>query len=84
MKITQLKQLQDIFIEGKEWNEVSKIQYEIDKLPESEKHEPVVFETWFKVMLMENFFKNLSETANEIIQIGKLIEDIDRRKKNEK
>ena len=84
MIITELKKLQEIFIEAKDWDEVSNIQYQIDELPPSEQFEPILFETWFKVMIMENFFKNLSETANEIIQIGKLIQDIERRKENEK
>lgn len=80
MKITELKQLQEIFIEAGDWDEVSNIQYKIDGLPPSEKIEPVYFETWFKIMLMENLFNSLREMAGAILEAGKIIEESEKRK----
>lgn len=80
MKITELKKLQKIFIEARDWDEVSNIQYQIDTLPESEKVEPVHFEPWFKLMIMENFLNNLNQITGAILEAGRVIEEAEKRK----
>lgn len=80
MKITELKKLQEIFIEAGDWDEVSNIQYKIDGLPPSEKIEPVHFETWFKLIIMENFFNSLKQMAEDILEVGRVIEEAEKRK----
>jgi hypothetical protein len=86
VEITELQKLQDIFIEEQDWEEVSKIQYEIDNLPEDKKIKPVEFELWFRILVMENFLKTVSNLAEEILEIGNIIQEAEKRKgtKNEK
>lgn len=80
MEITRLKKLQEIFIEAEDWDEVSNIQYKIDGLPASEKIEPVHFEPWFKIMIMQNFLDTLNRVAGDILEVGKAIKKAEKRK----
>jgi len=80
MDIKQLKELQQIFIESKDWEEVSKIQYQIDNLPEE--NEPKGLETWFRVALTEHAFRMLDTWATEILWMGEKLKNIEKEKKN--
>jgi len=50
-----LKQVQQAFIDGQEWEEVSRIQFDIDELQlAKERSKPWRMELWFRVALYEN------------------------------
>ena len=83
MEITELQKLQDIFIEEQDWEEVSKIQYEIDNFPEHKKIKPIEFELWFRILIMENFLKTITNLAEEILEIGNIIQEAEKRKGTE-
>jgi len=79
MNIKQLKELQQIFIDTEEWEEVSKIQYQIDTIPESEKHKIPKFQLWFRVALMEYEFRMLNTWATEILWLGEKLKNIEKK-----
>ena len=81
MDIKQLKELQQIFIESKDWEEVSKIQYQIDNFPEEE-NEFKGLELWFRVALMEHAFMMLDTWATELLWMGEKLKNIEKEKKN--
>jgi hypothetical protein len=68
MSIKELQELQTIFIQDEDWEEVSKIQYEIDSLSPSEQRQQ--FEPWFIIALDQYCLKLYDE------YLSKLIEDI--------
>ena len=72
MTIKQLQEIQKIFIQDEDWEEVSKIQYEIDNLPESEKQEQ--FEVWFMLALDQHYFKLTNDYLNKVIELAKKYE----------
>lgn len=82
MNIKQVKELQQIFIDTKDWEEVSKIQYQIDNIPESEKNEPPKFQLWFRVALMEYALRMLDTWATEILWMGEKLKNIEKENKN--
>ena len=82
MNIKQLKELQQIFIDTKDWEEVSKIQYQIDNILDSEKNEPPKLELWFRVALMEYGLRMLDTWATEILWMGEKLKNIEKENKN--
>lgn len=73
MAIKQLKELQDIFIQDEDWEEVSKIQYEIDCLPPSEQREQ--FEVWFMIALDQFCLKLYDEYLSKVIELAELYKE---------
>lgn len=70
MTIKELQKLQDIFIQEKDWEEVSKIQYEIDCLSPSEQREQ--FEPWFMIALDQFYLKLYDDYLNKVIELAEL------------
>lgn len=60
----KLLQTRKIFEEIEDWNEVSKIQFEIDSLPKPKGPEPKI-ETWFKAVLFNYYIKTLRSEISE-------------------
>lgn len=73
MGIKQLQKLQEIFIQEKDWEEVSKIQYEIDCLPPSEQREQ--FEVWFMIALDQFYLKLYDDYLIQVIELAKLYKE---------
>lgn len=77
--LKQMKKLQQIFIDAEDWEEVSKIQYEIDSI---EEFKVPKIEPWFRLALLQYGFRMLDTWASEILWIGKKLENIEKEKKN--
>lgn len=82
MNIKKLKEVQEIFIEAEDWEEVSKIQHQIDNLPEHEKNKPKPLEKWFRLALMEYACRDLHTWATEVLWMGKKLKNIEEDNKN--
>lgn len=73
MTIKQLQKIQEIFIQDEDWEEVSKIQYEIDCLPPSEQREQ--FEVWFMIALDQFCLKLYDDYLSKVIELAELYEE---------
>lgn len=73
MSIKQLQKLQEIFIQDEDWEEVSKIQYEIDCLPQSERREQ--FEVWFMIALDQFCLKLYDDYLTKVIELAELYKE---------
>jgi hypothetical protein len=66
MSIKELQDVQAIFIQDKDWEEVSKIQYEMDSLSPSEQRQQ--FEPWFIIALDQYCLKLYDEYLSKLIE----------------
>lgn len=61
MDYEQLEKVKQIFIEAEEWEEVSKIQYQLECLPEGGESEPKhELEDWMYILLFWHYSKALN------------------------
>jgi len=64
-----LRNVQQAFVDEKDWIEASRIQYDIDELLQAEAREkkPWKMELWFRIALMELALKLLKADVSKII-----------------
>lgn len=75
MDIKKLRDTQQIFIEAEDWQEVSRIEYEISTLEEIQKNlkpkKEFKIEPWFRIAMFDYFIKLLNVEISQIIYVCK-------------
>ena len=72
----KLKNLQKIFIEAKDWEEVSRIQYELDSLSTPQKEQKI--EPWFQLILLKKTLEIIKYFIAMDIYTMKILEKVGR------
>jgi len=70
----KLKNLQKIFIEAKDWEEVSRIQYELDSLSTPQKEQKI--EPWFQLILLKKILEIIMYFIAMDIYMMKILEKV--------
>jgi len=70
----KLQNLQKIFIEAKDWEEVSRIQYELDSLSTPQKEQKI--EPWFQLILLKKTLEIIKYFIAMDIYTMKILEKV--------
>ena len=70
----KLQNLQKIFIEAEDWEEVSKIQYELDSLPTPQKEQKL--EPWFQLIILKKSLEMIKYLLAMDIYAMKILEKV--------
>jgi len=80
-QIEQLKEAQKIFIDAKDWEEVSRLQYEIDHLlTKGEGEKPKRLELWMVIHIQRMILHHMASVLKSLNKLDKELENANNKK----